>query len=61
MNERADFQQQQAGDERLRKTLDTLDAMKAAGMKESAEFLARELGVFYYWQPKGRQWQESAK
>lgn len=43
---------QQLEEERLKKTLDALDEINGCGMYETADFLARELGVKDFWRPE---------
>lgn len=54
----ADFEQQQAEDERLALTLEALEEMRRAGMKDGAEFLARELGVSKWFKEEKRNGQD---
>lgn len=49
MNARADFEQQQAEQEREERALQALMKITAAGLKEEAETLAAECGLLSVW------------
>lgn len=51
--ERADWtQQMQLEEERLSKTLEALHEIHKVGLEDTAEFLARELGVSNWFDPE---------
>ena len=49
MNARADFEQQQDEQERMERTLQALMSVAAAGLRNEADFLAAECGVWRIW------------
>ena len=57
MNARADFEQQQDEQERIERTMQALMNVAAVGLRNEADFLAVETGMWSIWkqeiQPKG--------
>lgn len=49
MNARADFEQMQDDQERMEHTLQALMNIAAAGLRQEADFLAAECGVWEVW------------
>ena len=47
MDERFDYQQQELERERYQRTVEALDRIAAAGLREEARFLAGECGITY--------------
>ena len=54
MNARADFEQQQDEQERIERTLQALMNIAARGLRNEADYLAAECGVYPVWKQQVR-------